>query len=152
MELLAIFTTTTTTTTTRRSYEWSFQLTFPVQNILLVSYLSHANYGCTRYWYFLTLPQQFISRNCAATLYHITFCNSSCWRFSVQLAVFIVTIKCKGQMERLTQQQISHKLHGDNKDFNVKLLIIIIINSCYPLWDIGRQQNVAILSYLWTSS
>ena len=25
---------------------------------------------------------------------------------------------------------------------------IIIINSCYPLWDTGRQQNVAIWSYL----
>jgi hypothetical protein len=29
---------------------------------------------------------------------------------------------------------------------------IIIINSCYPLCDTGRQQNVAIWSYLWPSS
>jgi hypothetical protein len=29
--------------------------------------------------------------------------------------------------------------------------IIIIIISCYPLWDTGCQQNVAILSSLWPS-
>jgi hypothetical protein len=32
------------------------------------------------------------------------------------------------------------------------IIIIIIIISCYPLWDTGCQQNVAILSYLWPSS
>ena len=32
------------------------------------------------------------------------------------------------------------------------IIIIIIINSCYPLGDIGRQQNTAILSYLRPSS
>jgi hypothetical protein len=30
-------------------------------------------------------------------------------------------------------------------------IIIIIIISCYLLWDIGREQNVAIWSYLWPS-
>jgi hypothetical protein len=30
-------------------------------------------------------------------------------------------------------------------------IIIIIIISCYPLWHIGRQQKVAIWSYLWLS-
>ena len=32
------------------------------------------------------------------------------------------------------------------------IIIIIIINSCYPLGDIGHQQNTAILSYFWPSS
>ena len=31
--------------------------------------------------------------------------------------------------------------------FIIIIIIIIIIISCYTLWDIGRQQNVAILSY-----
>jgi hypothetical protein len=33
----------------------------------------------------------------------------------------------------------------------IEYFIIIIINFCYPLWNIGHQKNVAIWSYLWPS-
>ena len=32
------------------------------------------------------------------------------------------------------------------------IIIIIIIMSCYPFMDKGRQQNVAIWSYFWPAA